>query len=184
MQTSPGFDRSSNLTRTSILRINEPGTSPIRQQSRKDDLIVPSPVVNRIKVPMSRARRTLADEGNSDVVHHVGIISPPPAYVADKIPSPTRVRTTLSTAYSETIKSPDSVNPQKIVIRKSRAKSNIISPVDGDLIDAPLAASHQTLIKDDHQIDPKLRQPVKVSLFNQFRPSFVLINILTMHISI
>jgi hypothetical protein len=61
--------RPSNLFRTQIIRMDEPL------------------VVQTKEVLMGRARRTVTDDGCTDVVHHVGLASPPIIYSSLQQPS-------------------------------------------------------------------------------------------------
>lgn len=111
---------------------------------------------------MGRARRTLTDDGSADVVHHVGIISPPPAISIIKRPSPpVQTIDRYQIPQVSTIDPPDFVDRNQIFIRKKRLQSNIIQPDTDNLIDAPLSTTQQTLIQDI-DYEPRLRQPIQV----------------------
>lgn len=163
---------SSNLSRTSILRTNEPGRQSIDSSQHSTMIIVPTPVVTQTRIPIGRAHRTMTDDGSADVVHHIGITSPPAAFVADKT-SPSRIRTTMSTSVTERYEEPhivtvppsDFKDRERVYVRQERAKSNIIPPMTDELIDGALSTSQQTLLKDA-DYDASLRRPVQV------RPKF------------
>src|SRR5579862_6003044 len=78
--------RPSHLTRTRIIRTNEPGTQSFDDDQRSRVMFVQPPVV-QTKVVMGHARRTLTDDGSADVVHHISIVSPPPSISIVKRPS-------------------------------------------------------------------------------------------------
>ena len=160
----------SNLSRTSILRTNEPGRGSVDSDHRSTIIIVPTPVVTQTRIPVGQAHRTMTDDGSADVVHHIGITAPPTSFIADK-PSPSRVRTTVTTSVSgryqqpqvSTVSPPDLASRERVYVRQERAKSNIIPSMTSELIDAPLSSSQQTLLKDA-DYDASLRRPVQVSL--------------------
>ncbi len=149
----PPPHRLSDLTRTSILRINE--------SDRNRPIVVHPPTVHTRDVIMGRARRTLTDDGSADVVHHVGIISPPTSFSIVKRPT---VTTSTTDQYElpqiSTIAPPDFADRSQILIRQRRIQSNIAQPSSDDLIDSALSTTQPILIKDDH--DPRLRRPVQV----------------------
>ena len=152
-------DRPSNLTRTRIVRTNEPSTQSF-------DIV--QPPIQTKEVVISRARRTLTDDGSADVVHHIGIVSPPPSFSIVKRPS-TQIRTNIATSTTDqyqlpqvsTVDPPDFADRNQIFIHKKRLQSNIAQPDTDSLIDAPLATTQQILIKDD-DYELNLRQPVQV----------------------
>jgi hypothetical protein len=152
--------RPSNLSRSRILRTNEPSTQTI-----DNDLIIVRPPQTK-EVVIGRARRTLTDDGSADVVHHIGIVSPPPSYSIVKRPA-TKIRTTMTTSTSDqhevpriTIISPPDF-PNRSHARQERISSSTVKIHSDDLIDAPLSASQQILIKDE-DYDASLRRPVQV----------------------
>jgi hypothetical protein len=156
----------SNLTRSRILRTNEPGTQLTTDDHLYESIVVPSPVVQRKEILMGRARRTLTDDGSADVVHHIGIVSPPLSYSIVKRPSP-QTKTTSTTDQFEpphvsTVAPPDFVDRTAVYIRHERAHRDIIQPSSDDLVDGPLSTSHQVLFKDD-DYEPSLRRPVQVN---------------------
>jgi hypothetical protein len=167
----PVIPISNRLSRTSILRqnVHVPAIRDSDQHHRT--LIVPSPVVIRNKVPVGRARRTLTDDGSTDVVHHIGIISPPIASSYLEKRSSTQFRTTLNTNLTDdvqhtrisTASSTDFIKHDRTFIRKERATSNIIPLRNDELIDGPLTSSQEILYKDE-DYDANLRQPVQVKI--------------------
>jgi len=158
--------RPSNLTRTRIIRTNEPGTQSFDDDQRSRVIVVRPPIVQTNEVVMGHARRTLTDDGSADVVHHISIVSPPPSISIVKRPS-TQIRSTTSTTdqYESpqviTVAPPDFVDRSQVFIQKQRIKADITPPHSDGLIDRVLSTSQQTLIKDD-DYDPSLRRPVQV----------------------
>ena len=156
---SPLRFRQSQLDRTRIVHTND-------YDPQRSDIIVPRPVVQTREIPVGRARRTLTDDGSADVIHHVGIISPPLSY---SIVAPTPKRTTISTSTRNqyetpqvtTISPPDFVDRNQTLIRQQRIHPHIAQPTSNELVDSPLTTTQQVLIKDsDH--DPNLRRPVQI----------------------
>ncbi|CAM2717941.1 unnamed protein product [Rotaria socialis] len=144
-------DRTLNLTRTSILRTNEPGAQTIANDPRNELIIVRPPVVQTKKIRTGRARRIVTDDGSADVVHHVGIVSPPPSYSALEPVSAPRVPIKIErydTAHITTMAPPDFVDRTEIYIRKERAHSNIVQPTPDGLVDRALATSQQVLFRN------------------------------------
>jgi hypothetical protein len=164
----------SNLTRTRILRTNESGIQSFDDYPRHEPIVVRPPTVQTRDILIGRARRTLTDDGSADVVHHVGIVSPPPAYSIVKRLS-TQIRATITTSTTDqyelpqviTVPPPDFVDRSQIYIRQQRIQSHIAQPHSDDLIDGALSSSQQVLIKDD-DYDPSLRIPVQVKNENLF----------------
>ncbi|CAF4948813.1 unnamed protein product, partial [Rotaria socialis] len=79
------------------------------------------PVVQTKKIRTGRARRIVTDDGSADVVHHVGIVSPPPSYSALEPVSAPRVPIKIErydTAHITTMAPPDFVDRTEIYIRK------------------------------------------------------------------
>ncbi|CAF3643377.1 unnamed protein product [Rotaria sordida] len=148
------------LTSTSTLRINEP---------IDNELIVVRPqVVQTQKIHTSRARRTLTDDGSADVVHHVGIIAPPPSYTTAKqrlTPKPTTITTKITEQYESrhilTVPPPDFADRTRVYVRKDRAQSNVVQPTSDDLIEGALSTSQQILFKD-LDYDPNLQRAVQI----------------------
>ena len=150
-------NRLSDLTRTSILRTNQ------LDDSRR--ITVPPPAVHTKDIYTSRARRTLTDDGSTDVVHHISIASPPVSFSIVKRPTVTTSTTDqLQQPQVSTIDPPDFVDRSQILIRQRRLKSDIAQPSSDDLIDGAVSSSQPILIKDDH--DPRLRRPVQVNKRN------------------
>ena len=157
------YARPSNLARTAILRTNEMETD-----HRQKTLVVPVPVVVPTRVPIGRARRTLTDDGSDDVVHHIGLVSPPPSFAMAPQHS-SHVRATVSTSTTDyyelpritPVAPPDFPDRNRTYIRQARAHSNTVPSNHDELIDAPLAASRQTLVKDK-DYEPSLHRPVQV----------------------
>jgi hypothetical protein len=156
--------RPSNLTRTRILRTNETGT----QSYDNDLIIVRPPVVQTKEIVMGHARRTLTDDGSADVVHHIGIVSPPPSYSIVKRPSAqTRPTTTTSTTDQHQIRRISTVSPpdfpirSQVYTRQERIPSSVVQILPDELVDGALSTSQQVLIKDE-DYDPSLRRPVQV----------------------
>lgn len=171
----PSADRQhrlSNLSRTSIVRTNELGAPSFDSDQRRNMFVVRPPMVQTKEIVLGRARRTLTDDGSADVVHHIGIVSPPPAYLMDQQPSP-HMRTTISTSTSNqfeypqviTIPPPDFADRQDIVVRKRRLNSHPAQPSTDDQLDTALTTTQPILIKDD-DYDPSLRIPVQVKQKN------------------
>jgi len=168
-----GQHRPANLTRARILRTNDSGTRSYDNDQR-NHFVVPQPTVVRSEVTMRHARRTLTDDGNADVVHHVGIVSPPLSYTIVK-PLPTQKRTTITTSTTDqyeaprvtTVAPPDFVDRSQVRIRPVRIQSNIVQPHSDGLIDGPLSTSQQVLFKDE-DYDPNLRRPVQVKIYFNF----------------
>jgi len=184
--------RPSNLTRARILRTNEPGIQSFDDHQRNDVIVVRPPMVQTKEVLMGRARRTLTDDGSADVVHHIGIVSPPPSISIVKRPS-TQIRATITTSTTDQyelpqvsiVAPPDFVERSPVQIRQQRIQSNIIQPHSDDLIDGPLSSTQQILIKDD-DYDPSLRRPIQVKRnfnfnFNDFIKSFLYFNLRSLH---
>ena len=161
--------RHSNLSRTSIVRTNDMGTQLFDNDQRRNMFVVRPPVVQTKEVIVGRARRTLTDDGSADVVHHIGIVSPPlPSYSMEKQPS-THKRTTITTSTTDrynlphviTVPPPDFADREDTVIRKRRLHSRPTQPSSDELIDTAVTATQPILIKDD-DYDPSLRIPVQV----------------------
>jgi len=169
--------RPSNLSRTRIIRTNEPGTQSFDDDQRSRLIVVQPPIV-QTKIPMGHARRTLTDDGSADVVHHISVVSPPTAISIIKR-SPTQIRSTVTTSTTDqyespqviTVAPPDFVDRSQVFIKKQRIKSEITPPHTDGLIDAPLSTSQQTLIKDA-DYDPSLRRPVQVKKKQFFISTF------------
>ncbi|CAF0807335.1 unnamed protein product [Rotaria sp. Silwood1] len=160
--------RPSNLTSTSILHINGSGIQSIDNDSRNELIVIRPPVVQRQKIRTGRARRTLTDDGSADVVHHVGIISPPPSYTTVKqrpVPKPTTITTKTTEQYETphvlTVPPPDFVERTHVYIRKDRAHSNIVEPPSDGLIERALTTSQQILFKDV-DYEPNLQKATQV----------------------
>lgn len=172
----PSTDRQqrlSNLSRTSIVRTNDLGTPSFDNDQRRNMFVVRPPVVQTKEVIVGRARRTLTDDGSADVVHHIGIVSPPlPSYSMEKQPS-THKRTTITTSTTDrydlphviTVPPPDFADREETVIRKRRLHSRPTQPSSDELIDTAVTATQPILIKDD-DYDPSLRIPVQVKKKN------------------
>ena len=164
----PSGDRRSNLSRSPIRRTNDTSTQSFDHGQRSNMLLVQSPTVQTRDVIVSRARRTLTDDGSADVVHHIGIVAPPASYSIVERPLP-QIRTAITTSTTDqyqlpqvtTIDPPDFVDRSQIPIRKHRIPSNIAQPSSDDLIDGALSTSQQILIKDD-DYDSRLRRPVQI----------------------
>ena len=164
----PFNDRQSNLTRTPIRRTNDSGIQSFDNDQRRNDIVVQRPIVQTRDVVISRARRTITDDGSADVVHHVGIISPPLSYSIVQRPS-TQIRTTITTSTTDqyelpqvtTVSPPDFIDRNQILIRQQRIQSNIAQPSSDDLVDGALTTTQPSLIKDD-DYDRSLRRPVQV----------------------
>lgn len=160
--------RPSNLTRTAILRTNEPGIQSFADDQPQKAIVVRPPKVQTKEIVMGQARRSLTDDGSADVVHHIGIISPPPSYSIVKRPS-VQIRTTVTTSTTDqyelpqltTVSPPDFVDRSQVFIRQKRIQSHTTQPSSDDLIDSALSTTQPTLIKDD-DYDPSLRRPVQV----------------------
>jgi hypothetical protein len=164
--------RPSNLTRAPILRTNDSGTQSYDNDQRIT--VLRPTVVQSKEVVMGRARRILTDDGNADVVHHIGIVSPPLSYSIIK-PPPTQKRTTITTSTSDqyeaprvtTVAPPDFVDRSQAHIRPVRVQSNIVQPHTDGLIDGAVSTSQQVLFKDE-DYDPNLRRPVQVKIYFNF----------------
>ncbi len=158
----------SNLTRTSILRTNESGIRSFEDDRPSKVYVVPQPVVQTKEVTVGRARRTLTDDGSADVVHHIGIISPPASYSIVKRPS-TQIRTTVTTSTTDqyeyprvtTTAPPDFLDRSEVYVQPQRIESNIAQARSDRLVDGVLSSTQQTLIQDD-DYDSRLRRPVQV----------------------
>lgn len=171
MPTIPVVASQRNLSRTPIVRINEPAPSVVRNEIPQPSLIVQKPAVKVSNISTKRARQTFADDGSSEVSHRVDIIAPPDMFLGSKSESPGRLRTTITTSRTETINKPtipiasatESINSQPVVIKKERAKSNITPSSQDSLVDGPLTSSQQTLFQDEHDMNPNLKTPVQVN---------------------
>jgi hypothetical protein len=97
-------------------------TSPIdihrsfqRPQGQRDYLMVSPPIIVQTKeIIMGRARRTLTNDGTTDIIHHISSVSPPPIFSSSKRSLPTsqtRKRLTTTEPYDKlyitTIPPPD-----------------------------------------------------------------------------
>ena len=171
------YARPSNLARTSILRTNELDAHAMDSDHRHKTLVVPVPVVVPTRVPIGRARRTLTDDGSDDVVHHIGLLSPPPSFAMAPQHS-SHVRATVSTSTTDyyelpritPVPPPDFPDRNRTYVRQARAHSNTVLSNHDELIDAPLTASHQTLVKDK-DYEPSLHRPVQVRRLHSPSPS-------------
>ena len=105
-----------NLSRTRMVRPDEPLA------------------VQTNEILMGRARRTVTDDGCADVVHHVGLASPPTIYANVKQPS-SQTRITITATVNDDLEIPyvTTVEPPDFVDR---------NPNDGSL-----GTSKQVLIK-------------------------------------
>ncbi|CAF1029712.1 unnamed protein product, partial [Adineta ricciae] len=159
--------RPSNLTQARVVRTNEQGVSIYADGSNNDVIVVRPPIVRTTDVVMGRAHRTLTDDGNTDVVHHIGIASPPTSFSLVKRPTTQIHMSTTSTSdqYETprviTVAPPDF--PQRIQthIRTERADDNVVQPHTSELIDGPLTSSQQVLYQNG-EYDPSLRRPVQI----------------------
>ncbi|CAM4799470.1 unnamed protein product [Rotaria magnacalcarata] len=135
------IDLSTNVIKSThppIIDCDRP--SPLRH----DFLVVsPSNIIQTKEIIMGRARRTIIDDGSTDVVQHVGIISPPQIY-SILIPPTSQTNTTLTSKVNNlyevptltTVDPPDFVDTKKI--RRQQDQS------DG-LIDSVLQTSQQVI---------------------------------------
>ncbi|CAF1311454.1 unnamed protein product, partial [Adineta steineri] len=157
-----------DLTRSPVLRTNESGTQSFDDDQRNDYIVVRPPVVQTSNVVMGRARRTLTDDGNADVVHHIGIIAPPTTFSIIKQPT-TQLRATSTTSTTDhyelpriiTVSPPDFSNRTQTRIHQEHIQSTVIQPYTDDLIDGALTSSQQILHKDENY-DPSIRRSVQI----------------------
>ena len=163
-----------NLSRTSILRTNEPPTKSVDDDDSNRLFIVPQPNVRVQKVTKGRARRTLTDDGSTDVVHHISIVSPPPSYTAVKritTPIPTTVRTSRTDEFevpcAELIPPPDFIDRTHIRVPKGRARVHTVQPLSNVLTDRVLSTTQPTITKDD-DYGRSPSKPAKVKHLYQF----------------
>jgi hypothetical protein len=99
-----------------------------KKSSRKDFNIVQPPIVVQTKeIIMGRARRTLTDDGSCDIVHHVGISSPPIIYSdLERSLSQTRLKLTgtihdqYDMSHLTTFHPPDFIDRQQMRLRQER----------------------------------------------------------------
>ncbi|UJR36709.1 hypothetical protein I4U23_029426 [Adineta vaga] len=167
--------RPSNLTQARILRTNEQGVDQFADDSHNDIIIVRPPVVVQTReVPVDRARRILADDGNTDVVHHIGTTAPPTLFSIIKRP-PTQIHMTTTSTTDQyekprltTIAPPDFPERLQSHIRTERIDNSTIQPYRDDLIDGALTSSRQVLFQNG-EYDPSLRRPVQIITSSEVR---------------
>ncbi|CAF1094059.1 unnamed protein product [Rotaria sordida] len=120
------IDLSNNL-----IKYSHPPIINIHHQSQSHDFITttPSNVVQTKEIIMGRARRTLIDDGSNEIIHHVGIISPPPIY-SILIPSTSQINTTIYDQHEiphiTTVDPPDFIDQKQIYIRQEQDYSDKI----------------------------------------------------------
>ena len=128
--------------------IHSSQTDLIKKSSRKDFHIVSSPIVVQTKeIIMGRARRTLTEDGSCDIVHHVGISSPPIIYSdLERSLSQTRLKLTgtihdqYDMSHLTTIHPPDVIDQQQMRLRQERDHNE-------EVLQNALRASKQVFFK-------------------------------------
>lgn len=136
---------------TNVIKSSHPPIIDVHHQSETRSchdfiLVSPSNLVETKEIVMGRARRTLNDDGITNIIHHIGIVSPPTIYSITP-PSPPLIKRTTLTAminyehevpYVSALEQPEGIDRKQNCTRKERDDCNA-------MVDGVLSTSHQVI---------------------------------------